>query len=332
MDVVIAGNPKPEIQWLRNGVDISNDESILIEKESDTVYILTIEKVTSNSVGTYECVVKNRVGECRSKGLLSLLTAPTFSKDLGELTSARIGDNVALEVVVQGNPRPSVTWYKNGQSITTTVVSENTSNDFRLRFEPVVLEDSAEYYCSAKNKVGVKSSKMIRFTVEPAEAEAPPVEEQKEPEPVPEPEPEPVPEPKVEEPPPKPPVVKPSITNGLSGVNALQGQKDLEFNVQTDPAGADGSPSTVKWYVNDEEISETDPKYQIVKDDLTGAYKLIVKEANDGTAGTYKCQITNEAGCAETSSELSVSSKPEFSLGLEDHEAPEGQSCPCLCS
>ena len=278
MDVVIAGNPKPDIQWLRDGVDVSSDKSILIEKESDTVYILTIEKVTSNSVGTYECVIKNRVGYTKSKGILSLLTEPSFSKDLGEITSGKVGEDVALEVVIEGNPRPVVTWYKNGNPISTTVVSENTDNNFRLRFEPVELEDAAEYYCTAKNRIGEKTSRKIRFTVETEE--------------------------KVYE---KPEVKKPTLLRGLSDTS-VSPNDTLVLKVT-----AEGTPEpSVTWCKDGTPIGTIGPdgaltgtppdNVSIAKDGTT--HTLTVKNVSPADAAAYSCNIKNDAG--ETSSAAQV--------------------------
>lgn len=305
MDVVIAGNPKPDIRWLRDGLDVTSDETILIEKESDTVYILTIEKVTKNSTGTYECVIKNRVGETRSKGLLSLLTEPSFSKDLGEVTSGKVGEDIVLEVELDGNPKPSVTWFKNGQQVTASELSENTDNKFRLHFKSVDAGDEAEYYCTAKNRIGEKTSRKIRFTVETEEKVYEKQEEESEQ------------ETKEES---KETVTKPKIKRGLSNIIASDGQKDTELSVDVDMS----SESSIKWFIGDVEITETDTRYKIVNDKSSGACKLIVKEANEGTSGVYKCKVSNEAGSDETSATLSVSSKPKFTKELKDQEAREG--------
>ena len=48
----------------------------------------------------------------------------------------------------------------------------------------------------------------------------------------------------------------------------------------------------LKWYKDDEEISEDDDRYVITKD-IIGNATLVVKRATKGDAGTYKCRIEN---------------------------------------
>lgn len=119
----------------------------------------------------------------------------------------------------------------------------------------------------------------------------------------------------------KEPVIKPKIKRGLSNISALQNQTDTELLVETETS----SESTVKWFIDDIEIVDIDTRYKIVNDKSSGTHKLIVKEANEGTAGIYKCKVANEAGYDETSAEFTVSSKPEFMQELEDREALEGE-------
>jgi hypothetical protein len=85
MDVVISGNPVPDVKWLRNGKEIAGDENITIEKESEFVHILTVEKVTLEAMADYECVIRNAVGECRTKGRLIVTNPPDENgfQDLG---------------------------------------------------------------------------------------------------------------------------------------------------------------------------------------------------------------------------------------------------------
>lgn len=125
---------------------------------------------------------------------------------------------------------------------------------------------------------------------------------------------------------PNEPVVKPKIKRGLSDVSALQNQKDTELIVETSISESSEESRAVKWFVDDIEIVEIDTRYKIVTEESSGTYKLIVKEANEGTAGVYKCKISNEAGYSETSAEFTVSSKPEFMQELEDREALEGKA------
>ncbi|KAI1285852.1 Titin [Halotydeus destructor] len=175
MDIVVAGSPTPKIKFLKDGKELSLGDStnLKIEQESDLVYIITIPKANKDSAGNYEVVVSNKVGEARTKGSLAVMTKPVFVQDLMD-KSATVGEDEFIEVIVDACPRPSLVWYKNGKLITTTVTAENTDNKFRLRFEPVEIEDNAEFYCEAKNKVGTTASRKAKFVVKDAGDTAPP--------------------------------------------------------------------------------------------------------------------------------------------------------------
>ena len=48
----------------------------------------------------------------------------------------------------------------------------------------------------------------------------------------------------------------------------------------------------LKWYKDDEEISEDDDRFTITKD-IIGNATLVIKRAKKSDAGTYKCRIEN---------------------------------------
>lgn len=386
MDVVISGNPVPDVVWLRDGKEIAEGNNITIEKESDLVYILTIEKVTSETIGLYECQISNRVGSAKSSGQLLLLSKPTFEKDL-EDESGVIGDNGCLEVVVNGFPRPSISWFKNDLKIPTTVLTENPDNHFRLKFEPIEPEDEAEYYCEAKNKVGNLQSKRIKYSVKkPKESDRPPTFTQglsdlvldagK-----------PLTLTCVLDGEPKPSLSdikwfkdgnadagrilidydepsgrctltlnnvtdddlgeykclvktaagsqetscrvsggagfeKPSFRRTLVDSSAPLNHSDFEFSVELEPNSV--STTTVRWFFNDVEIPDFDSKFRIVSESQLRLYKLIIRMADEKTAGDYKCLASNKFGVVESRASFKVSSAPKFTEQLKEKTLDPG--------
>lgn len=261
-------------------------------------------------------------------------------------------DGKRLEVEVDGNPTPTVQWFKNGQEIEeefsdghkhALVATDSTSSysivvksgttynvtsgNVMIRSDPVLKNvavhlnseviltvGTTEYnksdisWSKVSTTPGISDTKTTSYkleVVQVSELPAAPLA-----------------------PPPKAPVAKPKIKRSLSNVSALQNQTDTELIVETEMITTNESSSettrTVKWFIDDIEIVEIDTRYKIVNEESSGTYKLIVKEANEGTAGVYKCKIANEAGYDETSAEFTVSSKPEFMQELEDREALEG--------
>ncbi|PSN37212.1 hypothetical protein C0J52_12781, partial [Blattella germanica] len=97
------------------------------------------------------------------------LTPPVFTKRL-QSSSAQEGSTFQLECKVEGNPLPTVQWYKNDSCIDNSpdyVITYNNGEAI-LRFEEVFLEDQAEYLCKATNQIGTDMCS-AQLTVEPLE-------------------------------------------------------------------------------------------------------------------------------------------------------------------
>ena len=63
---------------------------------------------------------------------------------------------------------------------------------------------------------------------------------------------------------------------------------EIEFACQVNSYKA-----PLKWYKDDEEISETDTDRYVVTKDIIGNATLVVKRAKKSDAGIYKCRIEN---------------------------------------
>lgn len=63
----VTGNPKPIIEWYRNG-ELIHDDWIVNYKEPK----LLIQTFEEKHKGVYQCVAKNPMGEIQATGLLSL--------------------------------------------------------------------------------------------------------------------------------------------------------------------------------------------------------------------------------------------------------------------
>ena len=63
---------------------------------------------------------------------------------------------------------------------------------------------------------------------------------------------------------------------------------------------------SVKWFLGDTAISETEYKFVEEIQENTQIFKCIIKEATVETRGKYSCKITNEFGSIESSSNVTV--------------------------
>jgi len=85
--------------------------------------------------------------------------APVFVKEL-QPSSAREGSSHRLECTVEGNPLPTVQWYKNDVNIDNSpdyIITFN-NGEAVLKFDEVFLEDKALYTCKATNRWGQSST------------------------------------------------------------------------------------------------------------------------------------------------------------------------------
>lgn len=291
MDIVLAGNPVPQITWLRDGKEITPGGGIAIEKESDLVYILTIDKVSSANTGLYECIISNRVGSSTSKGKLLLMTAPVFRKDLEDASGIE-GQIGKLEVVVEGHPRPAVSWYRNGMKIPTTVLSEHPDNMFRLKFDPIEQEDDADYYAEAMNKVGSAKSKTVHYTVN---------------------------KPKAKE---LPPQFKQSLRD-----TAANAGKPLILTCILDgePKPAIGD---IAWFKDGKPVVVDGQRVKMDYNPETGLCTLTINDAREGDLGEYKCVVATSAGKQESKCKVTAGDgfdKPSLKKTLEDVVTTHGQ-------
>ncbi|ELU10778.1 hypothetical protein CAPTEDRAFT_115397, partial [Capitella teleta] len=63
--------------------------------------------------------------------------------------------------------------------------------------------------------------------------------------------------------------------------------------------------STNRWYKDDEEISEDDPRYQ-TEESSNGEIRLIIEDCSKEDEAAYKCKAENSEGVASSTGYLSV--------------------------
>ena len=79
------------------------------------------------------------------------------------------------------------------------------------------------------------------------------------------------------------------------------------------------SPSpSIQWLFNGQPLSLSSDKYQILHDQKTNQYQLIVKNTTLNDIGIYRLEASNELGQIHTESKLNVTNAPSFIDGLHD--------------
>ncbi|KAE8749096.1 hypothetical protein FOCC_FOCC004265, partial [Frankliniella occidentalis] len=115
---------------------------------------LVLTGLRADEAGEYRCTASNAVGSTSASARVTINVAPRISSRPDNLT-VKAGGTVLLRCRVDGSPRPSVAWFKDGRTVTAgsprTTIS-NTGEE--LRVEHAKEADGGLYVCRAENAVG----------------------------------------------------------------------------------------------------------------------------------------------------------------------------------
>ena len=118
-------------------------------------FILANREAHVASAGNYSCVPYNRVGndEKGAKTHIKIHAAPTFLTKLPSITGIPFSRrNVQLKCVVECDPKCSISWYRNGITISDNhlmSLSEFASSTYTTG------EDKSKYVITTTDKVGI---------------------------------------------------------------------------------------------------------------------------------------------------------------------------------
>ncbi|XP_066996542.2 titin isoform X1 [Anabrus simplex] len=176
----VTGFPVPEVIWYKDGISIQNNPDYQTTYDQG-LCTLTIEETFTEDSARFTCKAGNSAGTAETNATLSVketepeeqLLPPIFTKRL-EASTAKEGSPFQLQCTVEGNPLPTVQWFKNDICIDNSsdyVITYNNGEAI-LKFEEVFLEDQVEYTCKATNQLGsdVCSAKLTVEPLEPTEA------------------------------------------------------------------------------------------------------------------------------------------------------------------
>ncbi|UMM35968.1 hypothetical protein L5515_008342 [Caenorhabditis briggsae] len=154
--------PEPTVEWYHNGEHISIQDSNYLQKHDKGRYELHILSVDSTDEGKWKAVGKNAFGECESEGKLTVVVpdgqfAPSFGRQLSDVKCSE-SDILKLEVNIKANPAPEINWFRNEAEIEHSqrhrLQFDDGSGNYSLTIIDAYAEDSGEYKCVAKNKIG----------------------------------------------------------------------------------------------------------------------------------------------------------------------------------
>ncbi|KAI6230583.1 Hemicentin-2 [Aphelenchoides fujianensis] len=152
-----SGKPPPAITWFHNDKQIT-DEFDNVVMGTDNKFI-QVTNVTLDDKGIYKCVVANDAGGDQLQYNITVNLAPSIINS--GTTQVIEGDVAVLECIAQGEPKPKITWQRNGIRIETGLryVVENQI----LKIIDTHSTESGIYVCVSSNEAGTDQQ---AFTLE----------------------------------------------------------------------------------------------------------------------------------------------------------------------
>ncbi|KAG8198932.1 hypothetical protein JTE90_015139 [Oedothorax gibbosus] len=160
-----SGDPEPSIHWTQNGIALPRIFRYYVASTGT----LTIKNVQRNDAGVYRCVASNRVSTIATEADIFVEAPPVFLERPRDQEALQ-GNAVELICLVEGSPRPVLSWSKDGVPVHTKDRVTLLKNSTTLKIVKVQVEDGGIYTCHAENTGGERNSSallMIRQNVPP---------------------------------------------------------------------------------------------------------------------------------------------------------------------
>ncbi|XP_052800015.1 twitchin-like isoform X4 [Mya arenaria] len=174
MTCILEAKPAPAIKWFRETQGLTDGGRYIIKLENDSktpdgfIATLQIKDPKPEDGGAYKCTATNDSGESNANITLNFSgaqagkaggKAPVF-KEKPKVSQEGGGKNLVIECKCTASPKPSLTWYKDNQSLTeTNRVKSSVSGsgeDYIIKLDILnfTKEDGGVYKVTAKNDSG----------------------------------------------------------------------------------------------------------------------------------------------------------------------------------
>ena len=171
----VHGQPKPQIEWRKNGNVLSNHRYRVTELVDGSILRINSVKAGRDN-DTYECLAENGVGEpVRAQAKLRILREsdgqvpkgfPRFSfRPQDRDQRVEKSRNAMIPCEVEATPEAIVTWFKDGIPINMTNPRYSLFNGASLQILNSEVTDQGSYECVAENEHGTAISESIALYV-----------------------------------------------------------------------------------------------------------------------------------------------------------------------
>lgn len=168
-ECILRGYPEPSVQWLKYNNPLADSPNYKISFVGGKCR-LEIPKITSADAAVFSCIATNVAGTSQTTANLIVkprqevqpLTPPSF---LRLLQNAYANERSTFEFncLVDGNPLPTVQWYRNDMCVDNDInynITYNNGNAL-LRIPTVRVEDQGIFTVKAINQMGYNECSAI---------------------------------------------------------------------------------------------------------------------------------------------------------------------------
>ena len=174
LNCVVDGVPTPQINWFRNNQLVPVSERVSMNFNPSTgLCVLHINETNSDDEGLYRLIAENVAGKVNTEATVQIQPveqklktlkaveehiAPKFLVNLPAKLKVQEGEPIRLSCRVDGNPKPSVSWLKDGNTLPASL---RFATDFssptgqaNLTVTGTLLTDCGNYTAVAQNEGG----------------------------------------------------------------------------------------------------------------------------------------------------------------------------------
>ncbi|XP_041470660.1 Down syndrome cell adhesion molecule homolog isoform X2 [Lytechinus variegatus] len=160
LSCTVAGNPTPDVTWLRDGLAIPTDHRYtfndVINEDSDVISYLNISRLVSEDGGLYRCEATSVLGAVQHEDRINVIGRPLV-RPLPDVIAID-GTDVSIHCHVVGFPITSITWYKGLTTLPSSMRHTVFPNGTLVIADVTSYGDGGEYTCVASNARGDRSA------------------------------------------------------------------------------------------------------------------------------------------------------------------------------
>ncbi|EMP34679.1 Hemicentin-2 [Chelonia mydas] len=150
-----SGVPPPSVSWSwENSPIIPGEHTRLLSGG----WILRLTRMRAQDRGLYSCIASNAAGEARKDFSVEVLVPPSI-ENAGEEDRVQVpeGQSVSWSCIATGNPKPEITWLKDGSPLLSRDAYHISPDGFVLQINQTTLSSAGRYSCVASNAVADKT-------------------------------------------------------------------------------------------------------------------------------------------------------------------------------